>query len=294
MHDDTATRRLTRPWQVLVILTAAAVMTVVLAQCGSRGAETATENTTIPAPSSTSSSTTVPPTTEPPTTTEPPPLPPAPPPTFPPLPSDMANPDAPGVIFEHHDLDIAGRVDRVGRTSAGSTTCTPRTTPPWSRRVCSWTPPRIATYRCGPRRTCATGPSPVMPCRACRSGRRPVGHGHRRSIASVTTGSCTQRCGTRPAVGSASPTRRRRVPPVPSCRTTPARCSASSTAMARSTRRSSPTSTRRHGSCGRARRTPTPRTSARRTSTANSSTATADRLAPSTCCSPPISPGPAG
>jgi hypothetical protein len=106
LHDDTASRRLTRPWQLLVMLAAAAVMALVLAQCGSRGVDTATQSTTISAPSSTPPSTTVPPTTEPPATTEPPP-PPAPPPTFPPLPSDMANPDAPGVVFEYNNLDIA-------------------------------------------------------------------------------------------------------------------------------------------------------------------------------------------
>ena len=90
---------------MLVILTAAAVMAVVLAQCGSRETATATQDTPLTAPPSTlaSTSTTSATTTEPPTTEPPPP----PPPTFPPLPSDMANPDAPGVIFEHHDLDIA-------------------------------------------------------------------------------------------------------------------------------------------------------------------------------------------
>jgi beta-xylosidase len=105
LHDDTASRTLTRPWQVLVIITAAVVMAVVLVQCGRRGVGTATESS-APPPLATETSTTpptpppTPPPTEPPAS-EPPPA------TFPPMPTDMADPAAPGVIFEHHDLDIA-------------------------------------------------------------------------------------------------------------------------------------------------------------------------------------------
>jgi hypothetical protein len=96
--------RLTRRWQALVVLGAVAAMAVTLIQCGGDpGLDTAGEPTTPTTGLGTSVPSTQPPTTpptEPPTTTT----------TtiaFPPAPPDAADPEEPGIIFEHNDLDIA-------------------------------------------------------------------------------------------------------------------------------------------------------------------------------------------
>jgi hypothetical protein len=105
LHDHSnASRRRTRAWHALVIVGAIAIMTAVLVQCGRPGTQTTTRASVPAVESSTSAPSTEPPSTEAPTTEAPTT---APPPTFPPPPGDMADPDKPGVIFEHHDLDIA-------------------------------------------------------------------------------------------------------------------------------------------------------------------------------------------
>ncbi len=234
MHDDNASRRLTRRWQVLVILSAAAVMTVVLVQCGSNAADTATENTiALPPLSSSTTSSTAPPTTEPPST-EPPTT--APPPTFPPLPADMADPKDPGVIFEHHDLDIA---DSSIIWDAGSgqywlyATNFASMDPAQNRNVQLWNSPNMRDW------TLVGDAMPRMPAWAqprphLGSGdpplRRPVGavpdrvgRGERAPVHRVRDG-----------VESRRAVRARRLRPADLC---------SSTGTARSTRRSSRTST---------------------------------------------------
>jgi hypothetical protein len=107
VQDELASRRLARRWPTLVVFTAVAIMAMVLIQCGRGGLETVGDSATPQATPATTPATTSTPSTQAPTT------PPTEPPTttttvsFPPAPLDMADPDEPGIIFEHNSIDIA-------------------------------------------------------------------------------------------------------------------------------------------------------------------------------------------
>ena len=108
MQDEVAPRSPARHWQVLVVFSSVAIMAMVLIQCGRGGVETVGDGAL---PSSTPTLATS--STQEPTTATTPSTPPAEPPTpavpieLPPAPPDMADPEEPGIVFEHNRIDIA-------------------------------------------------------------------------------------------------------------------------------------------------------------------------------------------